>query len=590
MLKLLNDIWAYYSLERMILLKTVKILLEFRGSSQSDHPYAMEYDAVLKKIEVKKLLTSYIGQFEELASKPLPGKAVPGDFFNSSGKLVAWNERNVREEVALLQIILLAVDVLGGVAVEEAQKLLEIFKSHSFGRQQQYLNGDISYHKQLIQELMFHEVALVLKILDLNENQGEEYVQELVSNLNKTILSLYQHPEHGPLLLAWMMVNFRLKESRVDDEIANKHRQLGSRAVQLKSFEWLLTMISHRTFQDPDSKFAVIIRKSVYNHLCVLCDLFDASTSVCHHHKIYELTAELLKTPVIALEFCQEENGGVRGLLDVAMENFPVTFTQLSQICCSLSQVSPVTNTHIQTILEKLPVYTEEYIPDKYLLRPSQEQDTFLLAQDYRPFPGVPHFLIPKDTEIVVVDKQGRTFCHFRTQINYFIALHHEIDRLLSQILHYTEIDANCITKITTGLEFLASVIRQTKHPSQINEFMVHPTEMVLDLLTKFRSVQQPPIQLMAICLRVCTALVPLFDQEIVTRVLNLSILPSIKTIGLSFNEYANGNGFEPELVGSYLVNFEKNVGRYLFLKEYLEFLVVYKKVRNRKIVKILQN
>lgn len=579
MLKLLNDIWTYYSLERMILLKTVKTLLEFR--SGSEHPYAAEYEAILKKIEVKKLLTSYVEQLEELASKSLPEKTIHGDLFNSAGKLLAWNERNVREQIAILQIILLAIDYLGGIDVKEVKKLLEIFKGHSFGRQQQFLNSDNSYHAQLIQELMFHEVAIVLKTFDLNENQGEEYVQELVSNLNKTILSLHQFQEHGPILLVWMLVNFRLKESRVDDEIANKHRQLGSKAVQLKSFEWMLAMISHKTFQDLESKVANVVRRSIYNHLCVLCDLFDANTSVCHHHKIYELSSELLKTPEIAHDFCQEDNNnGLRGLLDVALENFPVTFTQLSQLASSLSEVSVATNKHIQTIIEQLPVYTEEYFPDKYLLKPSQEQDTFLLVEDYRPFPGIPEYRIKKGTEVVVVDKQGRTFCHFRTQINYFTVLHHEIDHLLKQIMHYTEIDANCVTKITKGLEFLASAIRRSKHPSQINECMVHPTEMVFDLLTKFRSVQEPPLALMAVCLRVCTALVPLFDQEIVTRVLNLNILPSIKSSDLGFTEYANGNGFEPELVGNYLVNFEKNQGQYLFLKEYLEFLVVYKKVR----------
>lgn len=580
MLKLLNDIWAYYSLERMILLKIVKTVLEFRGSSGSDHPYADEYETVSKKIEIKKLLTSYIDQLEQLANTSLPGKITHGDLFNSSGKLIAWNERNVREEIAILQIILLAVNILREVEVPEAQKLLDIFKGHSFGRQQQYLNSDNLYHTQLMEELMFHEVALVLKILDLNEDQGEEYVQKLVSHLNKTILGFHQYPEHGPILLAWMLVNFRLKESRLDDEVANKHRQLGSRAVQLKCFEWLLTMISHKTFQEQNSKIATIVRKSVYNHLCILCDLFDANTSICHHHKIYELTSELLKTPEVALDFCRENNTGLQGLLDVAMENFPVTFTQLSQIASSLSQVCLTTNKHILTIVENLPVYTEKYIPDRYLLRPSSEPDTFLLVQDYRPFSGIPEYVIPKDTEIVVVDKQGRTFCHFRTQLNYFTVLRYEIDCLLSQIMHYTELDTSSLTKITTGLEFLASVLHHTNNPSLINEFMVHPTEMVFDLLTKFRSVQQPPLGLMAICLRVCGALVPLFDLEIVRRVLNLNILPSIKSVGLGFNDYANGNGFEPELVGNYLVNFEKNQGQYLFLKEYLEFLVSYKKVK----------
>lgn len=563
----------------MILLKTMKTILEFHDEKSSNHPYAREYDAVLKKIDVKKLLTSYIEQFETLA-QPLPGKAAPGDFFNSSAKLVAWNERNVREQIALLQIIVLAVDALGEIGKENVVKLIEIFKSHSFGRQQQYLSGENSYHGQLIEELMFHEVGLLLKIFDLNDSHGEEYVQDLVSSLNKTILGLHQYQEHAPLLLAWMLVNFRLKESRVDDEIANKHRQLGSRAVQLKVFEWILNLIRHRTFQDNESKVSVVVRRAIYNHLRVLCDLFDVATSVAHHYKIYELTAELLKTPEIAHDFCRTTNGGLRALLDVAIENFPVTFTQISQISSSLSVASLHTNNHVVSLLEKLPVFTEEYVPNKYLFRPSVEQDTFLLAQDYKPFAGVPDFTIPRNTEIIVVDKQNHTFCHFRTQINYFTALHHEIDSLLTEIVQFNEINTSRLTKIHAGLEFLAAVIKRATHPSDINEFMVHPTEMVFDLLTKFRATTQPPLQLMAMCLKVCTALVPLFEQEIVTRVLNLNILPTIKTTGLSFVEYANGNGFEPELVGNYLVNFEKNVGKYVFLKEYLEFLVVHRKVR----------
>uniref|UniRef100_A0A336LW21 CSON001696 protein n=1 Tax=Culicoides sonorensis TaxID=179676 RepID=A0A336LW21_CULSO len=576
MIKLLNDIWSYYSLERMILLKIVKILLEFQGNA-SDHPYAKEFESVLKTIDVKKLLESYIDQFDCSLTETLPGKLVPGDLFNNTSKLIALNERKVKEQIALLQIIILAVDHLNGVEVKQAKKLVELFRNHSFGRQKLYLNIENSYHCQLINELVYHEVAFVLKMLDLNENHEETYVKSLIESLNKTILSLHQFPEHGPLLFSWMLVNFQLEENRNDDEITTKLQQLGARAAQLKVFEWLLNLIKNKSFQDPESKFAIVVRKSIYNHLCALCDLCD-ETYVCQFDHIYELVSELLKTEEIAIDFCKRENSGLSALLDVALEYFPITFVQLSQMMASLSNVNESTNKRILKVLESMPVYSEEYLPNKYQFTTSPDQDTYVLLHDYQPFVGIPDFIIRKNTQIVMMDKLGQTVCQFRTNINYFTVLHNEIDRLLAEILHNTEIDPHRLNKVTIGLEFLASVIKRSKYPSDINEFMVHPTEMVFDLLMKFRSIQHPPMELMAVCLKVCTALIPLFDQEIITRVLNLNILPSIKQCGLDYKHYAIGAGFEPQLVGNYLVNIEKNVGRYVFLKEYLEFLTVYRK------------
>lgn len=101
MLKLLTDIWASYTLERMVMLRVLKTMLEYRDSPE--HPYAAEYRSLLNKIGIRNILRSYIDQFEGLL-KGTATKMIPGDLFNSPAKLLAVSERNLREEIVILQV------------------------------------------------------------------------------------------------------------------------------------------------------------------------------------------------------------------------------------------------------------------------------------------------------------------------------------------------------------------------------------------------------------------------------------------------------------------------------------------------------
>lgn len=102
---------------------------------------------------------------------------------------------------------------------------------------------------------------------------------------------------------------------------------------------------------------------------------------------------------------------------------------------------------------------------------------------------------------------------------------------------------------------------------------MVHPSEMVFDVFLKFKDVPNPPIDLLAQCMNVCTALVRLHPNEILNRMINLDFLPHCSTQPTTFKEFANGVGFDTGLVGYYLVSYERVSGRFEFLTAYLHFL-----------------
>lgn len=211
-------------------------------------------------------------------------------------------------------------------------------------------------------------------------------------------------------------------------------------------------------------------------------------------------------------------------------------------------------------------------------LKPSTVEDEFILLENYSPFPKI-DYTIPAGTAVLISDQNKRTIMHFKTKLNYFVVLHNEINKFLECTLKYTEIDTIYRINVECGLKFLAWAVQCVRDTNSITSDMVHPIEMVFDILIKFKNAQDPPITLLAVCFEVCSALVPLFPNDVFVRVVNLNILPYVTNDSLDYHSYSNGVSFESGLVGHYLVNFEKSTGKYDFLLAYLNFIKTYANV-----------
>uniref|UniRef100_A0A182YLB8 Nucleoporin NUP188 n=1 Tax=Anopheles stephensi TaxID=30069 RepID=A0A182YLB8_ANOST len=579
MVKLLHDIWTYHTLERMVQLKVMKNLLEYFHSGT--HPYSKEYREVVERMGLPALRKSYLAQLTHLiANQPTAQKTLPADMLHAQTK-VACAERRLRETNEILQILLLIVHY-SGISPEELDQLFKLFREHSFGKQQDHLDPGSEIHAELVKRITYNELALVFRTLDLSDKFDDaDWIERVVAALDGPMVSLHQFPEHGPLLLVWMLFNFRLQHTVEDEDTTRRYQQLGSRAIKLGVFEYLHAIVSHPMFKD-QSLTARIVRKSIFNHLGFLCQLFDAGESIAHHSNIYDLLSELLTSPTIATEFCKLEDHPIRALFNICLEHFPVEFTPLSKVAYALATAGSTQNSYIQGLLEKLPVYTELYTGrNQYEIRKASttNDDEFILCHDYTPSAKI-NFTIARGTKLIVRDMQNqRTYVHFSTGYNYFNALHHEINELLEDAQATSTLNSDRVQRIAAGLKYLAVAVRRIQQPYDITSEMVHPTEMVFDVLLKFKSVPNPPIDLLVQCMNVCTALVPLFGQEIYTRIINLNLLPSISNANLTYQEYANGVGYDSSLVGYYLMNVERSAGRYPILMAYFNFLKTYTKL-----------
>jgi len=117
---------------------------------------------------------------------------------------------------------------------------------------------------------------------------------------------MHHRPEHGPLLLVWMLLRLRGTNDADDASSLLRCRQLGKRAVDLKCFVQMHLIARHSMYAD-DSMLSRIVRKTIYNQLGYMCNLFDGDGSCARYEGIYELLCELVSWSHIAKDFCSRE-------------------------------------------------------------------------------------------------------------------------------------------------------------------------------------------------------------------------------------------------------------------------------------------
>lgn len=169
-----------------------------------------------------------------------------------------------------------------------------------------------------------------------DKSSNIEKLRQISPQLDKDIVLLHQNPEHGPILLSWMMMNFQLIDLCAENQEFQRFQQYGTKATKLGVFGYLQKMISHPMYRD-QSLAALIACRTVYNLMAFICEIFDSDRAVAQHKNIFELLCELLKNPNIATSFYNNTEGGAQSLFKTAIENFPIDFVSLSMIAHSLT-------------------------------------------------------------------------------------------------------------------------------------------------------------------------------------------------------------------------------------------------------------
>lgn len=256
----MDEIWDYYVLERMFVLKIVRNILEY--SEVEKHPYHNEYKMLIEKISLVTLKDSYLKQLDYLIHVNAPQKLTSGEINNYHIRLGNWAERNIREIIEILHIILLISNQIS-MTSNDIQLLYNCFKSNSFGRQQNYINMHSNAYAELSKRLMYTEVMVFLKMIDINSNtsgdnnamttnqqqQQENIAHTVIDALDNDITRMYHNSEYGPILIAWMLLHIQHTDAINNDQKLLRCRQMGKRALDLDCFRYMLTVINCPMFK-----------------------------------------------------------------------------------------------------------------------------------------------------------------------------------------------------------------------------------------------------------------------------------------------------------------------------------------------------
>lgn len=139
-----------------------------------------------------------------------------------------------------------------------------------------------------------------------------------------------------------------------------------------------------------------------------------------------------------------------------------------------------------------------------------------MISREYFPLQD-PSYRIDIGSKATIMERKEGTMIHFRTPYSYWTVFNHEVVKALDRKQLHDNVNAT-LQRIYEGARVLSGVLKELVQDKEIPKSLVGPSEGVFDVLMHFMRADAPPLPLLMECLRVCTALIPLFPKEVHQR------------------------------------------------------------------------
>lgn len=159
---LLPNVWIFYHSERMFLLKLLQYIFQFKD--ETNHKHHEQFYTIINEIGIPEMKTSLLSQFEKLLITAPPPRKIQNDF-QSDSMLQEWAESNLREQLAILQILLQIAEQTPFKEAEFTQ-MFSLFKKHGFGKSNGYNDLLDERHKEACTRIMCMEVCIFMVVVD----------------------------------------------------------------------------------------------------------------------------------------------------------------------------------------------------------------------------------------------------------------------------------------------------------------------------------------------------------------------------------------------------------------------------------------
>ena len=338
MRNLIEDIWNFYYFERITLIKCLKLITEYANDDK--HPHGKQFGKLYTLIPRADLLKSIQKQIESLKFISPPSRV---SLFTDDHLHRLYNSSLVemRELLHIYTVLLERVhptadefDAIYGSLCGEPRRLVST-KSHE----------DKELIAKKLDEIRHCQSALLVVCLDADNFVSSSDMEKWIKDLRITMRDTLEHKcvrdstvQDGPFLLAWMLTNYAIEPDNA--ETFNQFRPFGVRAIQLDVFRQLQGLMESEMIGEK-TKYAHIVRSSVYNLLTLLCSFID-DVKASTFNGIFEAVGSTLQYPENAAAFWKQSDrdSGLWRFYNRAVTLFPYRFEPLTAVAIGLARAS----------------------------------------------------------------------------------------------------------------------------------------------------------------------------------------------------------------------------------------------------------
>ncbi|RVE48548.1 hypothetical protein evm_006859 [Chilo suppressalis] len=565
---IMPNVFKFYFSERLFLLKLLQYIIDNKNCAS--HKYHTEFNTMFESSK-ENLMSSFIEQFEKVITSAPPPRKIQSDFGNETIRQ-EWAVYNLREQVALLQLMLLLVSE-ESISVENFQKLFKAFRRHNYGKNQGYHDLLEERHREMCTHIMYLELSLFMIVCDKQyQKNPSTWIEATEKFVCPELTKLQLGAEHSPMLLSWMLLSLESKDHAKLFE--SKFQHYGATALKLHVFEFLNEMVNSSVLSD-HSKCSKIARETIFNLLNVVCDKFDGDGTVSRQPGIFPLCAELLSSQDTAENFWnlhqKEEQFGVVSLWNTALEYFPYNFSMLSILAAGLAQAGKDSVGNLIGELKNLPVYTEMYNPHSVPLLSSESESDSAEAIVGRAYCPVGGYRVEGGSRAIVMERKEGTMIHFRTPCSYWTVLNHEVDKALDRKQHHRTGDT--LQRLYEGINVLKGVVGAlVEQAGGVPADVMRCSTGAVDAMLRCTRL----LPLLAAGLQLCAALALASPDLIHLKLVNTGVLP--RAVGQRADAWAGAEGgVEGGAVGAHVGGAARDPALSRLLLAYLRTLTAFR-------------
>ncbi|XP_068699835.1 nucleoporin NUP188-like isoform X3 [Montipora foliosa] len=359
---LLLKIMDYYFEERLHILQCVKFLLSYWQDPK--HPYREEFAECIEAIQDKDvLITKITDQYKSSCTSIVSVQDTLGSSLHLKTKCAKWAQQYVREQILLLEILLLYYKEFV-VPAKSLLELAKLFQSQGFGRKQVNRHLFEGQSDGLLLHIGYLQVLILIVSMDLeslrklmqeDSSSRHHLVQDKdkLKALDEVFISWGDQPHHGPVMLAWAVFRFVTVDAAQEQFV----RKIGSKALQCSVFQYLLGLLKSEEISR-SSPVSNTCKSLIYGLMVVVLALFHEDT-LGDLQLLVSVLSQTLTEKGLCLDFWDSDlSTGVGLLLNSARSWFPLQFSPLLELLKSLAG-DQESATKVYEFLDCVTSYTE---------------------------------------------------------------------------------------------------------------------------------------------------------------------------------------------------------------------------------------